>query len=240
MHCSLITHPRHFPWAFPDNLHLSSLWSLLVLIFLLLHIFVGRSCWYIFRGFRPLYALVLFSTPIYENHSPSTSQLLVYPVISHFRSPFTDALRFFFDSISNLRCLCPLDHLPQCDLIVRAKFFLLVRLLSWTSSFRSCMTDAALTAWSYPTPVSPTNMILMRGQFVGPLQAVSLGNSVVNQVKVFRRRTWLNWNVYVKELIKSFSQKLNLLRSLHFLPTTARADFYFKVILPSVTYGLVV
>ena len=117
---------------------------------------------------------------------------------------------------------------------------LLVRLLSWTSSFRSCMTDAALTAWSYPTPVSPTNMILMRGQFVGPLQAVSLGNSVVNQVKVFRRRTWLNWNVYVKELIKSFSQKLNLLRSLHFLPTTARADFYFKVILPSVTYGLVV
>ena len=54
------------------------------------------------------------------------------------------------------------------------------------------MTDAALTAWSYPTPVRPTNMILMRGQFVGPLQAVSSGNSVVNQVKVFRRRTWLN------------------------------------------------
>ena len=71
-----------------------------------------------------LCALVLFSTPIYENHSPSTSQLLVYPVISHFRSPFTDALRFFFDSISNLRCLCPLDHLPQCDLIVMAKFYM--------------------------------------------------------------------------------------------------------------------
>ena len=124
MHCSLITHPRHFPWAFPDNLHLSSLWSLLVLIFLLLHIFVGRSCWYIFRRFRPLYALALFSTPIYENHSPSNSQLLVYPAISHFRSPFTDALRFFFDSISNLRCLCPLDHLPQCDLIVMAKFYM--------------------------------------------------------------------------------------------------------------------
>jgi len=50
----------------------------------------------------------------------------------------------------------------------------------------------------------------------------------------------LNWNVHVKELIKSSSQKLNLLRSLYFLPTTANADFYFKVILPSVTYGLVV
>ena len=85
----------------------------------------------------------------------------------------------------------------------------------------------------------------MRGQFVGPLQAVSLGNSVVSQVKSTRSLGVeidgdLNWNVHVKELIKSSSQKLNLLRSLYFLPTTAKADFYFKVILPSVTYGLVV
>ena len=88
-------------------------------------------------------------------------------------------------------------------------------------------------------------MILVRGQFVGPLQAVSLGNSVVTQVKSTRYLgveidSDLNWNVHVKELIKSFSQKLNLLRSLYFLPTTPRADFYFKVILPSVTYRWVV
>jgi len=88
-------------------------------------------------------------------------------------------------------------------------------------------------------------MILMRSQFVGPLQAVSLGNSVVTQVKSTRclgveLDSDLNWNVLVKELTKSFTQKLNLLRSLYFLPVSARADFYFKVILPSVTYGLVV
>ena len=35
--------------------------------------------------------------------------------------------------------------------------------------------------------------------------------------------------IHVTELIKFFSQKLNLLRSLYFLPITARADFYFKV-----------
>ena len=46
--------------------------------------------------------------------------------------------------------------------------------------------------------------------------------------------------IHVKELIKFFSQKLNRLRSLYFLPIKARADFYFKVLLPSVTYGLVV
>ena len=39
------------------------------------------------------------------------------------------------------------------------------------------------------------------------------------------------WHVHVKELIKSFSQKLNLLRSLYFLPTTARVKFqsYFTI-----------
>ena len=43
----------------------------------------------------------------------------------------------------------------------------------------------------------------MRGQFVGPLQAVSLGNSVVSQVKSTRSLGVvidgdLNWNVHVK------------------------------------------
>ena len=94
-----------------------------------------------------------------------------------------------------------------------------------------------------PHPSKTEYTILMRGQFVGPLQAVSLGNSVVTQVKSTRCLgveidSDLTWNDHVKELIKSFLQKLNLLRSLYFLPTTARADFYFKVILPSVTYGL--
>ena len=88
-------------------------------------------------------------------------------------------------------------------------------------------------------PGKTEHMILMRGPFVGPLQAVSLGNSVVTQVKgtrclCFEIDSSLNWNIHVKELIKSSSKKLNLLRSLYFLHTTERADFYFKVILQSV------
>ena len=82
----------------------------------------------------------------------------------------------------------------------------------------------------------------MRGQFVRPLQAVLLGNRIVTQVNPTKCLgieidSDLNRNVYVKELIKVFIQKLNLIWSLYFLPTTAD---YFKVILPSVTYGLVV
>lgn len=38
----------------------------------------------------------------------------------------------------------------------------------------------------------------------------------------------------------SFTQKLTLLSSLYFLPTTARADFHFQVILPSVAYGVII
>ena len=74
---------------------------------------------------------------------------------------------------------------------------------------------------------------------------MTLSDSVVTQVKSTRCSdveldSDLNWNVHVKELIRSFTQKLNLLRSLYFLPTFVRAYFYFKVILPTVTYGLVV
>ena len=41
-------------------------------------------------------------------------------------------------------------------------------------------------------------------------------------------------------ITKLFIQKLNLLKSLYFLPRQARTDFYFGVILPSVTYGMLV
>ena len=50
----------------------------------------------------------------------------------------------------------------------------------------------------------------------------------------------LKWDHHVLELAKSFTQKLNLLKSLYFLLRQARTDFYFGVILPSVAYGMLV
>ena len=41
------------------------------------------------------------------------------------------------------------------------------------------------------------------------------------------------------ELKKSFAKKLGLLEKSRFLPRNVRLDLYFKIILPSVTYGLV-
>ena len=50
----------------------------------------------------------------------------------------------------------------------------------------------------------------------------------------------LKWNIHTQDLVKSFTQKLNLLISFYFLPLQARLDFYYKVIIPSITYGILI
>lgn len=84
-----------------------------------------------------------------------------------------------------------------------------------------------------------------RGKFTGPKQAIKMGDYVVGEVVSARCLgvqidNALKWDHHVPELAKSYTQKLNLLKSLYFLPIQARIDFYFKVILPSVTYGMLV
>ena len=49
----------------------------------------------------------------------------------------------------------------------------------------------------------------------------------------------LTWTQHMLELKKSFAKKLGLLKKSRFLPRNVRQDLYFKVILPSVTYGLI-
>ena len=49
----------------------------------------------------------------------------------------------------------------------------------------------------------------------------------------------LTWALYVLDIKKSFVTKLDLLKRSRFLPTKVLWDFYFKVILLSVKYGLV-
>ena len=49
----------------------------------------------------------------------------------------------------------------------------------------------------------------------------------------------LTWTPHMLELKKSFAKKLGLLKKSRFLPRNVRQDLYFKIILPSVTYGLI-
>ena len=48
----------------------------------------------------------------------------------------------------------------------------------------------------------------------------------------------LRWSIYIKELKKSFANKLNLIKKSRFLPKQDLLNLYFKVIIPAVTYGI--
>jgi hypothetical protein len=79
-------------------------------------------------------------------------------------------------------------------------------------------------------------MLIGGDRFVGPLQGIKLGHFYIKHVSYSRclgieidHR--LKWNIHVTELVKLFSQKLNLLKSLYFLPTNERLQFYNKVVL---------
>ena len=50
----------------------------------------------------------------------------------------------------------------------------------------------------------------------------------------------LTWSPHLSEVTKSFVNKLNLLRKSKFLPKSVLEQFYFSVILPSITYSLVI
>ena len=111
----------------------------------------------------------------------------------------------------------------------------LARLHTWCCE--NCLT---------PHPTKTEYMLLSgRGQLTGPKQSIKMGDYVIEEV-VSKRclgvqiDNALKWDHHVSELTKSFTQKLNLLKSLYFLPRQARTDFYFGVILPSVTYGMLV
>lgn len=48
----------------------------------------------------------------------------------------------------------------------------------------------------------------------------------------------LGWSTHIKELKKSFSDKLSLIKKSRFLPKQDLLNLYFKVIIPAVTYGI--
>ena len=94
-----------------------------------------------------------------------------------------------------------------------------------------------------PNPKKCEGMLIYRGNFTGPLQTLSLMNHRIKWVTHSRLLgvtidNRLNWDHHVKELRKTFVNKLNMLKRSSFLPRTMLLDLYFKVIFPSITYGI--
>ena len=97
-----------------------------------------------------------------------------------------------------------------------------------------------------PHPEKCKAMIVQRqSSFIGPIQALRLGKNIIKWTTSERLLgvqvdDKLSWSDHAANVAKSFASKLSLLRCMRFLPRKQLEDFYTKVILPSVTYGLIV
>jgi hypothetical protein len=95
-----------------------------------------------------------------------------------------------------------------------------------------------------PHPDKSEVMVLSRGTISGPIASVYIGDSILRLVTKTRLLSMtvddkLSWTPHVSEVKKSFITKLELLKWSRFLPKNVLRDFYFKVILPSVKYCLI-
>lgn len=96
-----------------------------------------------------------------------------------------------------------------------------------------------------PHPKKSEVMLLSKTNTVGPTPPVIIGGCLVKLVNKSRLLgvtvdDRLTWSPHLSEVKKSFANKLNLLRKSKFLPKSVLEHFYFSVILPSITYGLVI
>ena len=107
-----------------------------------------------------------------------------------------------------------------------------------------------LNKWCVTNSLTPHSskreaMLLHRGSFIGPHLLIAIGNVSVAWVCHSRllgiaidRK--LTWKKHLTELKNNFVCKLNLLKKCPFLKRKSLLDLYFKVILPSVAYGITI
>ena len=107
-----------------------------------------------------------------------------------------------------------------------------------------------LNKWCVTNSLTPHSskreaMLLHRGSFIGPHLLIAIGNVSVAWVCHSRllgiaidRK--LTWKKHLTELKNNFVCKLNLLKKCPFLNRKSLLDLYFKVILPSVAYGITI
>ena len=94
-------------------------------------------------------------------------------------------------------------------------------------------------------PTKTEAMLVKRGTFVGPLPSVRQNDRIVQWVRKTKSQgitldDKLKWKEHVEETKLAFASKLNLLKSINFLPKHMLEDFYWKVIFPAVTYDTLV
>ena len=92
-----------------------------------------------------------------------------------------------------------------------------------------------------PDPGKTEAMLLCRGNPMGSIAPVFLGDACIKcatkaRVLGLTVDHKLTWDAHLLD-VRSFANKLDLLKRSRFLPKSVWRDFNFKVILPSVKYG---
>ena len=88
-------------------------------------------------------------------------------------------------------------------------------------------------------------MVITRQDFIGPLRPVMIGNEIIKYVRKatslgIETDNHLRWESQVKKVTKSFGTNVGQLRRMSYLPIKVKEEIYFKTIISTVTYGIIV
>ena len=88
-------------------------------------------------------------------------------------------------------------------------------------------------------------MVITRQDFIGALRAVMTGNEIIKYVRKatslgIEIDNHLRWELQVKKVMKSFTAKVGQLRRISYLPIKVKEEIYFKTMILTVTYGIIV
>ena len=86
---------------------------------------------------------------------------------------------------------------------------------------------------------------MKRKRFTGPLAPIKIGKRMVKYKDVSKVLgvcidNKLNLNAHIDKVFKKYSGMIAMLRKASFLPAKKLGEIYFKMMIPKVTYGMLV
>ena len=120
------------------------------------------------------------------------------------------------------------------DIILKAMQVILDQVLSWCGANRLIAHETKSEA-----------LLLSKQRFIGPLLPLKYGEKFVEFKSSFKCLevtidSNLSWQEHTKSLLKSFNKKIAVFRTIKFLPSSILQTIYFRTVLPSVLYGILV
>ena len=120
------------------------------------------------------------------------------------------------------------------DIIIKAMQVILDQVLSWCGANRLIAHETKSEA-----------LLLPKQRFIGPLLPLKYGEKFIEFKSSCKCLgvtidSNLSWQEHTKSLLKSFNKKIAVLRRIKFLPSSILQTIYFRTVLPSVLYGILV